>query len=282
MTGNTNNRAAPSVSARELKDSRPLFVMGDVHGEYEKLLGHLRGAALIDTEGRWIGADARLWFMGDFVDRGKHGIEVLELVMRLQDEAHAVGGEIGAILGNHDAIFAAVWRFGKTDMANVFRASWLINGGLVRDMESVDEGHIAWLCSLPAMARVGRYLLIHADSLLYTQFGKTMQAVNAGIHEVLHSDDSHAWESLLDQFSDRMAFMPRHPEGTDRAVWMLETYGGEQIVHGHTPIHYALGMQDPRKVTEPLLYGKRNGQALCLNVDGGMYAGGSGFLVKLE
>lgn len=259
-----------------------LYVIGDIHGEYDKLVGHLQTNGLIDSNLRWRGDNTRLWFMGDFVDRGRNGIGVIELVMRLQREARDSGGEIGAILGNHDAIYAAVWRFGKNDLGNPFRGAWLINGGLLSDLERTEDHHVMWLSGLPAMARVGRYLFIHADSLLYTHYGDNLAEVNASIYRILHSDDMALWELLLDQFADRMAFMPRKQNGTDRAMYLLNLFGGDQIIHGHTPIHYAIGSNEAFRTVEPMRYAHHEGRHLCMNIDGGMYSGGPGFIVKLD
>ena len=61
--------------------------MGDVHGHRDVLLELLRGAGLVDAAERWSGADARVWFVGDLVDRGPDGIGAIELVRRLERES---------------------------------------------------------------------------------------------------------------------------------------------------------------------------------------------------
>lgn len=67
----------------------PLYVVGDVHGYLDELLAALAEQGLIDSEGRWAAGNARLWFLGDFTDRGPDGIGVIDLVMRLSAEAAA-------------------------------------------------------------------------------------------------------------------------------------------------------------------------------------------------
>src|SRR5690242_8301691 len=90
----------------------PLFIIGDVHGQLEKLIRLLRGAGLVGKDLAWSGGGKRLWLLGDYVDRGPDGIGVLELVMRLQGEAARAGGEVGALLGNHDVLLLSARRFG--------------------------------------------------------------------------------------------------------------------------------------------------------------------------
>ena len=63
---------------------RPIYIIGDVHGQLKKLVKLLQDAHLIDAEYAWKAGTATLWFMGDFVDRGPDSIAVLDLVMRLQ------------------------------------------------------------------------------------------------------------------------------------------------------------------------------------------------------
>ena len=63
----------------------PIFAVGDVHGEYDKLVALLRGAGLLSEQRTWGGADAALWFMGDLVNNGPEGVPVLDLVMALRE-----------------------------------------------------------------------------------------------------------------------------------------------------------------------------------------------------
>ena len=51
-----------------------VYVIGDVHGQLQKLRGLLRGAELIDEIETWSGGEGTLWLIGDLVDRGPDGI----------------------------------------------------------------------------------------------------------------------------------------------------------------------------------------------------------------
>jgi hypothetical protein len=59
----------------------PLFVIGDVHGEYEKLAGLLSDAGLVRRDLAWSGGGATLWFLGDFFDRGPDGTRVVDRML---------------------------------------------------------------------------------------------------------------------------------------------------------------------------------------------------------
>lgn len=259
--------------------------MGDIHGHYEDMTRILRTAGLIDGDCRWTGADATLCFLGDYVDRGPDGIGVIDLVMRLQHEAPAAGGQVIGLLGNHEVMLLGAYRFGSRashGQAGNFFEDWIQMGGVIHDLDRLTADHVDWLLNLPAMARVDQYLLIHADSRLYIRYGDQVETVNRVIGRILASDETLRYERLMDEFTERMVFTNRSlfgislRNGENAAVQFLATFGGERIVHGHTPITYVTD-EPPDDITEPLVYA--NG--LCINVDHGLYRGGRGFITRL-
>jgi hypothetical protein len=256
----------------------PVYIVGDVHGQYEQLIGLLRGVGLVDERLDWAGGAALLWFIGDFFDRGPCGIASVDLVMRLQIQAEQVGGCVRALLGNHEPLILSAQRFGeqRTAWGGTFLWDWRRNGGNDEELERLTPAHVAWLSDLPAMARVGNYLLVHADSTIYSSYGETIAEVNQAFKVLLHSDDAPAWDQLLAQFSHRKAFIDQDADGAARAAAFLHDFGGQQIIHGHTPIS-AIRHCMPEEVTEPLIYA----DGLCVNVDGGLYLGGPGFVYQL-
>ncbi len=116
---------------------QPILVIGDIHGHYQQLLHLLWQHTLVNKKGIWTGGTTILVFVGDFVDRGPDGIAVLDLVMRLQSEAALAGGQVAALLGNHDLLLLAVRRFGMyrtVGMSADFRENWQRNGGCETDL----------------------------------------------------------------------------------------------------------------------------------------------------
>lgn len=246
------------------------YIVGDVHGHLGKLIELLTASGLVDEQRRWIGGTAHLWFMGDFFDRGPHGIGIVDLVMRLQGEAADAGGAVRALLGNHEILFLSAHRF---PWLRKFVMNWKRNGGQDVDISLVTSRQIAWLRSLPALALVNGRLLMHADAMFYLAYGNTIDEINENFAEILRGESTDEWDQLLDDFSERMAFS--QPRGASNAAKMLDTLGGEQIVHGHTPIQYVADAINP---TAPIIYA----DGLCVNVDGGMYLGGSGFVYRID
>lgn len=257
---------------------RALWVLGDVHGESAKARSLLVQAGLMGRDDSWQGGTALLVFVGDYTDRGPDGVGVIDLVMRLEAQAPEAGGQVFALLGNHEPLILAARSFGdawRDARGRSFGDRWRFNHGQTRDLIELTSRHEEWLLARPAVVRLGPYLFVHADSLMYLRRGRTLQEVNEAFHQALRATDPNAWDVLLREFADRGAF--EGDEGAARAAELLGAFGGERVVHGHTPIAYMLGVEAGR-VRSPLLYA----DGRCLNVDGGMaYHPGAGFLVRL-
>ncbi len=243
-----------------------------MHGHLDRLVEVLVRAAILDDDARWIAGSGTLWFIGDLVDRGPDGVGVIELVMRLEGEAAEAGGHVGCLLGNHEVMLLAAKRFQKHPQGASFGEAWLRNGGAVSDLARLTADHELWLCQLPAMAIAGDALLVHSDTTAYLRYGSTTEAVNLAMSEVLRSNDPEGWGLLFDDLAARRVF-ERRPKEANR---FLKTFGGQVIVHGHTPICFATGAP-PESVTEPLVYARGR----CVNVDHGLFAGGPGFVYRL-
>jgi hypothetical protein len=251
------------------------YVLGDVHGQYEKVVRLLIGTRLLNQDLTWNAGRSQVWFIGDFFDRGPGGVDIINLIIDLQQQAHRAGGEVGALLGNHEVLMLAAKLFGEHPTrgpGGTFASDWLINGGVVANLDELTQDHIDWLKNLPAMARVNQYLLMHADALFYLRYGHSVEEVNQSIRALLHSSDLQEWERLLENFSERDAFVSNPKSAAD----LLKMFGGRQIVHGHTPISLITG-KTPDQVDRPMTYAG----GMCLNIDGGMYGGGHGFIYRL-
>lgn len=247
----------------------PTLVVGDVHGHVDQLVVLLREAGLLDERLSWSGADARVWFMGDLVDRGPDGIGAIDLVMRLQRE-----GDVHCLLGNHEATLLAALQFSQLECVPgvTFQTLWEANGGMASDLAGLRPEHVAWIERLPAVAREGDWLLVHSDTDRYLDYGGSIDSICNSISAILAGPDSTALGSLLGDLADRGAFAD-----AGRLDRLLDGLGSERVVHGHTPIWYVAG-SEPSEVTAPLAYA--GGRAL--NVDHCLFAGGPGFVEELR
>ena len=122
------------------------------------------------------------------------------------------------------------------------------------------------------MVRVNSKLLVHADSSLYQRYGDTIDEVNSFFRMILSEGTAEEWIRVLDAFSEHGGFL--RDSGAEQAAMFLKIFGGEQLIHGHTPISNIT----KDIATEALVYA----DGRCVNVDGGMYLGGPGFVYKLS
>lgn len=81
-----------------------IVAVGDVHGDYERFTEVLRTAGVIDDDDHWVGGETHLVQTGDAIDRGPDTQRVLDLLMRLEEEASDAGGMVHALLGNHETM----------------------------------------------------------------------------------------------------------------------------------------------------------------------------------
>ncbi|MFF4650309.1 metallophosphoesterase [Streptomyces sp. NPDC001380] len=264
----------------------PLYVVGDVHGYLDELLAALREQGLVDAEGHWTAGRARVWFLGDFTDRGPDGIGVIDLVMQLAAEAAAAGGYCRALMGNHELLLLGAHRWGDDPVQSgagtaSFLAAWRLNGGQQQDMDRLEPHHVSWLSRLPALTVEDGHLLLHSDTTAYLEYGASVDEVNDTVHELLASDDADEWWECFRRFTKRFAF--RGEAGPLAVEELLGAYGGERVVHGHSPIPYLTGdarAEDggaPDRVTGPHVYA----DDLAVAMDGGVTMDGRLLVARL-
>jgi hypothetical protein len=251
----------------------PTFVMGDPHGHLDVVREHLRNAGLVDASGRWTGGDARLVWIGDFVDRGPDGLGSIDLARRLEWEAGAAGGSSLAVLGNHDLLLVAASRFpgARTAPGETFAEHHDEAGGTAHEREALGHERRAWLVQRPVLLEVGATLFVHADALGPLGWGRSTNEVNATARRVLGSGGPRSVDALLHGMAGHGAFSG--PAGSAVLQRYLLRFGAARVVHGHTPLQKD-GVARP---TAPRVYA--DGRAV--DVDGGIYKGGPGFLWEM-
>jgi serine/threonine protein phosphatase 1 len=169
--GRLFRRASPLPEAAP---GERVYAIGDVHGRLD-LLRRLLRTVRSDAAGMER-TDARIVLLGDFVDRGPHSRQVLELIRLLQRRAP---DRIVALAGNHEDLLLASAR-GDAAAQGV----WLRNGGDAtlrsfgldpaefavssaaergrRLRQALGEDMLGWLEMLPLSWRSGDYFFCHA------------------------------------------------------------------------------------------------------------------------
>ena len=244
-----------------------LFVVSDIHGYVDDLRSSLADAGLVDGAGAWTGDDAQLWVLGDLLDRGPDGIGVIDLVMSLQQQAP---DNVHMLMGNHEALALGYRLFPDSRFGEV----WQINGGRTSDQERLTDEHMAWMRTLPVLARHGGYLLMHSDTTDYLEWGESVEEINDTVTTLLAEDDGEAMWEVFATLTSRYDFA--RDDGKRAAEDVLSTLGGRCIVHGHSIIG-TLTDQPSEEIEGPIAYA----DGLVVAIDGGRYDGGPLLLVEL-
>jgi hypothetical protein len=89
-----------------------VVAVGDVHGDVAQFTGVLRSAGVIDRDNNWSGGKTHMVQAGDLFDRGPDSRKLIELLMKLEKQARAAGGEVHCLIGNHETMnLYGDWRY---------------------------------------------------------------------------------------------------------------------------------------------------------------------------
>jgi hypothetical protein len=114
--------AQASAAPCAIETAARIVAVGDVHGAHDRFVEILRHAGLIDDRERWIGGEAVLVQTGDVLDRGPDSRRTLDLLRRLGRDAPRAGGQVHALLGNHEVMrMVGDWRYVSAGEYEAFR-----------------------------------------------------------------------------------------------------------------------------------------------------------------
>jgi hypothetical protein len=194
-------------------DDLPVLIVGDVHGDLERLFQALKPYPADE----W-----RTIFLGDLVDYGPFGIGAVRYA---RDRANST-----VLLGNHEV--AMLWAL--RDPARI--GFWMSIGGRRHDLDELaqDAALEKWMRERPALLRLAdRTLVQHCGSdsyarLLEKKDADPVAAVNARVRQLLvHEGEAELWDLL----SGKNIFATQ-PLRLER--W-LEVTGSRRVVFGHNP-----------------------------------------------
>ncbi len=81
-----------------------VVVVSDVHGDLGTFVQVLQDAGVVDAKRKWSGGRTVLVQTGDVPDRGPASRKVMDLLMDLEKQARKAGGQVHALLGNHEVM----------------------------------------------------------------------------------------------------------------------------------------------------------------------------------
>jgi hypothetical protein len=247
-----------------------LYVVGDVHGEYDRLLGLLGNAGLVDPEGQWVGGRSHVVFLGDIFDRGADVTRTFWFLYGLERQARTAGGGAHLVLGNHETMIFT------HDLRYVSRKELLIanlHGASYPELYDIRHSVLGrWMAGRPVLMKVNEILLAHGG-VIPGSSPRSVEAVNDSMRTYLSEDlfylwadttmtvvtDSAAAELVADRYAtvivmDSLAFVRRSDlifdeEGilwfrgyVQSDTWtsaldrILDEFGAEIHVVAHTPV----------------------------------------------
>jgi hypothetical protein len=151
--------------------ARPdIYALGDVHGDYDRMVQVLVAAKLIAPKPakpqavQWTGGKAVLVQTGDMIDKYTQSMQVIALLRALQPSADDAGGRVIVTMGNHEAEFLAA---NGADTKGAEFSKELTTAGLspsdvVKGRDG--QGIGAWMRDLPFGAKVGEWFFCHAGN----------------------------------------------------------------------------------------------------------------------
>jgi len=252
-------RAASDPPQYAWTDVSRIVAIGDVHGSYDKLISLLKGTGVVDETLAWSGGSTHLVFIGDLIDRGPQELAVLDLVRRLEEEAPSAGGQVHALLGNHEVMnlvrdlryvpeegfrdFASAekkkdrtkaWQRFRTGMASPTVSLGEVKaafdqryppGYLGRIRAFAPEGEYgSWILQHPAIIKINGVVFLHGG-LTDTVAGLGMEAINeqvrGGILELI---------PLMDKLEGETAGPADFTETYRAALTLVENGGRDSRV----------------------------------------------------
>lgn len=233
----------------QIDTAQDIFVVGDPHGDLERLTAVLTGAKIVDGKGSWTASKAVTVFTGDLIDKGTNSLGVISMVRALQSAATQAGGQVIVTLGNHEAEFLATPEENKVAEF----AGELKKAGINPTDVAACKGDLGdFLCSLPVAVRVNDWFLSHGGNTAGRSMNKLIEDLQSGIDKVgfatpqLIGDDS----ILEARLGDAPWFQHDGADPKQTLANYASALGVAHIVQGHQPGHVLFSDQTKRKSGE--------------------------------
>ncbi len=266
-----NNPTAPPC---EYDSPSRIFVMGDIHGQYERMIEMLKSGGVIDEDLNWSYGDGHLVFMGDILDRGDGVMEALWLIYKLEQQADYEHGKVHLLIGNHEAMIL------KNDIRYISNKYYGLSSNLeISYHELFSETTVIgkWLRTKNVVEKIGNTLFVHAGiSPVLNSLGYSLEEINSGFRHFLNVNKAEGYNNL-DRFLIGK-FGPVWYRGYLKASSgypaieqeelekVFKTYLVDQAVVGHTEVDIIQPVKDKKvyPVNIPLANKRIVGQALLI------------------
>jgi hypothetical protein len=235
-------KAYPAVIERRAPET--IYAIGDIHGDYNRLVRLLVAAHIVPAAPakpgavQWSAGASTLVVTGDMIDKGPRPVDVLRLLTALEAAARPSKGEVILLAGNHEAEFVA----GPDKKKAADFIADLERNRYVPTQVARCQGDIGLLfCNLPYAARVGDWFFSHAGSTDGRTLDQISTDIQSGVHrngfatEALVAPDS-LLEARLGEGKTWFVADPKH-DAADAERRLLaanaKALGVSHIVQGH-------------------------------------------------
>lgn len=152
-------RPKPNRNKSIFKNVDSIFVVGDIHGRYNKLINLLEKSQIIDSDLNWIAGHANLVFLGDIFDRGDDVTKALWFIYALEEKAKQKGGRVHLVLGNHEImVMTKDLRYLSRKEASIPIAYKTTYDYLFHPSKSLLG---AWLSANPSVLKIDKAIFAH-------------------------------------------------------------------------------------------------------------------------
>ena len=226
----------------QITTQEPIFVLGDIHGQFDRMINNLQSHSIIDKQLKWNWGKGHLVFVGDIFDRGNKVTETLWFIYRLEQEAEKAGGQVHIIFGNHELmVLNKDNRYIAREYKNLCNNLGLDYDALFHPNSVLGE----WLRSKNSMTKINDVLFVHGGiSKKQVESGISPEEVNRLMRQYLvagaNAENAEDYTQILKSFGPfwyRGYFMEssKYKKITEQELdGILDKLKVSRIVVGHT------------------------------------------------
>lgn len=243
-----------------------LYIIGDIHGDFNAFILVLKKMNLINNDYHWIGGDSHIVQVGDILDRKIRDCEysdedsefkIISLILKLQLESFTAGGGFHPIIGNHElmnilGMFDYVSKMGMDHFGGI--------DGRFNYFRIGNDFCKYLACAWNPIIKIGDFLFCHGGLTLNIANKYSIQQINYIMRDTLYGNINHLGESYFSElflepssilwnrtFSTNIS---QNKEAYEEHVLnkILNRYNVKYLVIGHTPQSEGIKLRFNKKV----------------------------------
>jgi Calcineurin-like phosphoesterase len=194
-----------------------IVAIGDLHGDFEATKKVFQLVGAIDENENWIGKNLVVVQTGDFLDRGKDELKIVNFLRKLIPKAKKAGGAVHILLGNHEILnIRGVVEYSDDSSLKDFE-KFVSNNKSKSKFENLPENHrgkaIAFAPGGPLSQFLSksRIIMILGDTL-FVHGGVLLSHINYGIEKI--NKETSSW------IKGEVPKMPKIIKGRKAPTWV--------------------------------------------------------------